>query len=105
MGFRKFVERARSRRIAHMDLRGQMGKETLGTFPAGADEVFFKDLAEFLSVAFQETTGEPFSLSVGGSSDTHQLVRALTKAELFDQCEKCREIDRINAILNAEQRL
>jgi hypothetical protein len=105
MGFRKFVEPARSRRIAHMDLRGQMEKETLGAFPLGADEMFFKDLAEFLNVAFQETTGEPFLLPVGGSTDTHQLVRALTKAELFDRCEKCHGIDRINAILDAEQRV
>jgi hypothetical protein len=65
---------------------------------------WFRDLDEFLNVAFQETMGESFSLPVGGSTDTHQLLRALTKAELFDQCEKCREIDRINAILDAEQR-
>ena len=104
MRFRKFVEPARSRRIAHMDLRAQMEKETLGAFPAGADEEFFTDLAEFLNTAFQETTGEPFSLPVGGSTDTHQLVSALTKAELFDQCQKCSEIDRFNAILDAEQR-
>jgi hypothetical protein len=105
MGFRKLVEPARSRRVAHMDLRAQMEKETLGAFPPGADKVFFKDLTEFLSVAFQETTGEPFSLSVGGSTDTHQLVRALIKAELFDQCKKCGEVDRTNAILDAEQRM
>jgi uncharacterized protein YjbI with pentapeptide repeats len=60
---------------------------------------------DLMNVAFQETTGEPFSLPFGGSTDTHQLVRALTKAELFDQCEKCHEIDRINAILDAEQRV
>ena len=41
MGSRKLVEPARSRRIAHLDLRGQMEKETLGAFPLGADEVFF----------------------------------------------------------------
>jgi hypothetical protein len=102
MKFRKFVESARSRRIAHMDLRTQMERESLGAFPPGADEAFFKDLAEFLNAAFQETTGEPFSLPVGGSTDTHQLVSALIKAELFDQCQKCSEIDRFNAILDAE---
>ena len=90
--FRKFVEPARSRRIAHMDLRAQMQKETLGAFPAGAD-----------NTAFQETTGAPFSLPVGGSTDTDLLVTALTKAELFDQCQKCSEIDRFKAILDAEQ--
>ena len=45
MSFRKFVEPARSRRIAHLDLRAQMEKETLGAFPAGADEEFLTDLA------------------------------------------------------------
>ena len=90
--FRKFVEPARSRRIAHMDLRAQMQKETLGACPAGAD-----------NTAFQETTGAPFSLPVGGSTDTDLLVTALTKAELFDQCQKCSEIDRFKAILDAEQ--
>jgi hypothetical protein len=99
MEFRRFVEPARSRRIAHMDLRAQMQKETLGVFPPRADEEFFTDFAEFLNVAFQETTGAPLSLSVGGSSDTHQLVRAL-----FDQCQKCSERDRIDAILDADQR-
>ena len=102
--FRTFVEAARSRRIAHMDLKAQMEKETLGAFPAGADQEFLTDLEEFLNIAFQETTGEPFSLPVGGSTDTDQLVSALTKAELFDQCQKCSELDRFNAILDAEQR-
>ena len=104
MKFRKFVEPARSRRIAHMDLRAQMEKETLGAFPAGADEEFLTDLAEFLNTAFQETTGAPFALPVGGLPDAHPLISALTKAELFDQCQKCSEIDRFNAILDAEQR-
>jgi hypothetical protein len=36
-------------------------------------------------------------------TDTYQLVRALTKAELYDHCEKCGELDRINAVLDAEQ--
>ena len=101
--FRKFVEPARSRRIAHLDLRAQMEKETLGAFPAGADEEFLTDLAEFLNTAFQETTGAPFALPVGGLPDAHPLISALTKAELFDQCQKCSEIDRFKAILDAEQ--
>ena len=102
MKFRKFVEPARSRRIAHMDLRGQMEKETLGAFPAGADKLFFRDLAEFLNT-LQETTGEPLALPLGVFPDADPLISALTKAELFDQCQKCSERDRFNAILDAEQ--
>jgi len=80
-----------------------MEKETLGAFPVGADKEFLTYLEEFLNIAFQEATGGPFSLPVGGSTDTHQLFSALTKAELFDQCQKCSEIDRFNVILDAEQ--
>jgi len=100
------VEPARSKRIAHMDLRAQMEQqEPLGSFPRGADEEFFKDLEEFLTIAYHAVNGGPFLLSIGGATDTHQLIRALVKAKLFDECAKCREIDRINAILDSEQRI
>ena len=102
MKFRKFVEPVRSRRIAHMDLRAQMEKETRGAFPAGADKLFFRDLAGFLNT-LQETTGEPLALPLGVFPDADPLISALTKAELFDQCQKCSERDRFNAILDAEQ--
>jgi hypothetical protein len=105
MSFRKYVEPARSKRIAHIDLRAQMEqRDPLGAFPPGADELFFKDLEEFLTIAHHAVNDGPFMLSIGGSTDTHQLIRALVKATLFDECEKCDEIDRINAILDLEQK-
>jgi hypothetical protein len=106
MSFREYVEPARNKRIAHMDLRSQMEKEKpLGAFPPGADIQFFKDLEEFLTVAYHAVNGGPFLLSIGGGNDTHQLFRALVKATLFDQCGKCKEIDRANAILDVEQEM
>jgi len=60
MIFRKYVEPARSKRIAHADLRAQMDKGNLGGFPPGADELFFKDLEEFLTAAYQAVNGGPF---------------------------------------------
>jgi hypothetical protein len=103
LSFRKFVETARSKRIAHLDLRAQMEeKGPLGNFPIGADERFFNDLEEFLTTAHQAVNGGPFLLSIGGASDTYQLIQALVKAKLFDQCDKCPELDRMNAVLDTE---
>jgi AbiU2 len=104
MAFRKLVEPARSKRIAHTDFSAQIEKQSLGGYPEGADEHFFKNLEEFLSIAFRVTTGGPFLLSMATPSDTHRLITALRKAEAFDQCTECGEIDRTNAILDAEQR-
>ena len=104
MKFRSYIEPARSRRIAHMDLKAQMEQEgPLGAFPAGADDEFFNDLQEFVTEAYHEINGGPFLISVGMATDTHQLIRSLRKAELFDKCVNCREIDRINAVLDIEE--
>src|SRR5262249_46020054 len=70
--------------------------------PPGADVQFFKDLEEFLTIAFSATNDGPFVLPVGG--DTHELFRALVKATLYDRCKSCNKIDRINAILDFEQK-
>src|SRR5262249_19033690 len=67
MSFRKYVEPARSKRIAHIDLRAQTeDKQPLGAFPEDADKEFFKNLEEFLTIAHQAINGGPFLLSVGG---------------------------------------
>jgi hypothetical protein len=104
MTFRKLVEPARSKRIAHTDFSAHIERQSLGGYPEGADEDFFKNLEEFLSIAFRVTTGGPFLLSMATPNDTSRLITALRKAELFDQCTECSEIDRMNAILDVEQR-
>jgi hypothetical protein len=104
MEFRGHIEPARSKRIAHMDLRTQLENVgPLGGFPTGADESFLADLGEFLNIAYYELTNGPFLLSIDGAIDTHELIRALVKGRLYDGCKLCSDIDRINAVLDVEQ--
>jgi hypothetical protein len=98
MAFRKFVEPARSKRIAHTDFTTHIERHSLGGYPTGSDDNFFKDLEEFLTIAFREIVGGTILLSMATPNDTRRLITALMKAELFDQCTECSEIDRMDAI-------
>jgi hypothetical protein len=52
MSFRKYIEPARSKRVAHIDLHAQLiQRQSLGGFPEGADEEFLEDLQEFVQTA------------------------------------------------------
>ena len=103
MQFRPYIEPARSKRLAHADLRAELDKVTLGIFPAGADRQFLKDLEEFLTIA-NEHLGEPaVSLSIGMSHDAHALVRALVQSQIYDTCAKCTPTERALAVLDLER--
>ena len=103
MQFRPYIEPARSKRLAHADLRAELDKVTLGIFPAGADRQFLKDLEEFLTIA-HEHLGEPaVSLSIGMSHDAHALVRALVQSQIYDTCVKCTPTERALAVLDLER--
>jgi hypothetical protein len=103
MQFRPYIEPARSKRLAHADLRAELDKVTLGIFPAGADRQFLKDLEEFLTIAY-EHLGEPaVSLSIGMSHDAHALVRALVQSQIYDTCAKCTPTERAVAVLDYER--
>jgi hypothetical protein len=105
MQFRPYIEPARSKRLAHADLRAELDKVTLGIFPAGADRQFLKDLEEFLTIA-HEHLGEPaVSLSIGMSHDAHALVRALVQSQICDTCAKCTPTERALAVLDFERAL
>jgi hypothetical protein len=106
MGFRKYIEPARSKRVAHIDLHSQLTqRESLGGFPKDADKRFLQDLQEFASIAYGHLhPGEHFSITVAMSTDTHKLVRALEKSAVFDQCRKCEENEKNAAILDFVQR-
>ena len=54
MGSRKLVEPARSRRIAHLDLRGQMEKRHWERSRSEPTRCFFRDLDEFLKSFFRK---------------------------------------------------
>jgi AbiU2 len=102
MSFRKLIEPARSKRIAHMDLPAQVERQpSLGSFPPGADIKFVQDLQWFIDIAYGHLNqGEHRPIAVALSTDTHQLVRALEKSILFDRCCKCTSGERAAAILD-----
>jgi hypothetical protein len=106
MDFRKYIEKARSKRIAHTDMDAQLvTRESLGAFPKNAERQFLRDLQKFVNIAYGHVTnGQPLPIDVAGATDTDRLVRALTKSVLFDQCSKCGEIDRSTAVLDYKDR-
>jgi hypothetical protein len=97
MEFRKFVEPARSKRIAHTDFTAHVEKHSLGGYPQGSDDKFFEDLEEFLTIVFRDIYGGPCFLG-RTPNDTYRFITTLRKAELYDQCTECSEIDRMDAI-------
>ncbi len=104
--FRQYIEPARSKRIAHVDVSAQVERlENLGAFPKGADVQFLQDLQTFINIAYSHFhNGGNRPIGVAMSTDTHQLVRALEKAVVFDRCAKCNAGERSVAILDYEDR-
>lgn len=105
MDFRKYVEPARSKRIAHADRRSELQQRTLGGFPPDADKQFLKDLEEFLSIANTHIPGAPVSLSLPVANGACQLVSALLKSRLYDACATCSVNERVSAFLGADSEL
>jgi transcriptional regulator with XRE-family HTH domain len=105
--FRQYLEPARSKRIAHADFHAQTEQsEPLGIFPKGADEQFLENLQMFVNVAygyFHQGQERPIVLAM--STDTHQLLKALQKSVVFDNCSKCDEAERAMAFLDYQDQL
>jgi hypothetical protein len=106
MSFRQLIEPARSKRIAHLDLPAQVEQwANLGSFPAGAEIQFLQDLQWFIDIAYGHLSeGDHRPIAIALSTDTHQLVRALEKSVVFDQCRKCTSTERAAAVLGYEGR-
>ncbi|HZR76881.1 hypothetical protein [Bradyrhizobium sp.] len=104
--FRAKLEPARSKRIAHTDLHSQVNRlDAMGRFDKGEDAKFFVDLQAFFDVAYRHVFNDRAPpIAVGGSTDTHMVIRAVKKATLFDQCHRCDESDRAAAFLDFERR-
>jgi transcriptional regulator with XRE-family HTH domain len=104
--FRQYIEPARSKRIAHVDMAAQVERlENLGSFPKGADVQFLQDLQTFIDIAYGHFhNGGHRPIAIAMSTDTHQLVRALEKAVVFDRCTKCNAGERAVAVLDYEDR-
>jgi AbiU2 len=88
--FRACIEPARSKRLAHADLRAELDEVALGKFSDGADRQFLKDLEAFLTIAHEHLGETPISLS-GISHDVHALVRALVTSQIYDRCTNVRQ--------------
>jgi hypothetical protein len=106
MSFRLLIEPARSKRIAHMDLPAQIEQwDNLGAFPRGAEVQFLQDLQTFINIAYGHFNGGGHHpIAVAMSTDSHQLVRALEKSVLFDECLRCTSSERAVAVLDYEDR-
>ncbi len=104
MMFRRLIEPARSKRIAHMDLPAQLEQwDNLGAFPRGAEIEFLRNLQAFINIAYGHFhDGGHHPIAVAMSTDSHQLVRALEKAAVFDECLKCTSGERAVAVLDYE---
>jgi hypothetical protein len=102
--FRQYIEPARSKRIAHVDLPAQIERwENLGAFPRGADTQFLLDLQTFVNVAYGHFhDGEHWPIAVAMSTDTYKLVRALEESVVFNRCSKCSAGERAVAVLDYE---
>lgn len=104
MAFRASVEGARNKRLAHVDLEAQLNQlAALGGFAVGSDRQFLEDLQEFVDIAHRHLCDAPRPIRAGAATDTHQLIRALRKSDLYDACQTCDEHHRIAAVLNAEK--
>jgi hypothetical protein len=104
MAFRELIEPARSKRIAHVDLPAQIEQwGNLGAFPQGSEIEFLQNLQDFINTAYGHFhEGGHHPIVVAMSTDTHQLVRALEKSLIFEQCPKCTSGERAVAVLDYE---
>lgn len=87
MAFRRKIEPARSKRIAHLDLKAQIQTmENLGKFEPGEDLQFLLDLQSFFDIAYGHLhNGASKPIARPGAADTYKLVTALRKAVSYDE--------------------
>ncbi len=106
MAFRAKIEKARSKRIAHVDLDAQVSRApAMGGFQPGEDFKFLRDLQQFVNVAYgQLHNGHIRPIRPAVSSDAYRLIRALEKAALYDRCYRCSETDRNADLLDFQGR-
>jgi hypothetical protein len=106
MHFRDKLNPARNKRIAHTDLHSQVNRlEAMGCFDKGEDVEFFLNLQSFFDVAYHHVHGVSAPpIRVGGSTDSHKVIRAVEKATLYDRCPRCTERQRAIDMLDFEDR-
>ena len=98
--YRATVEPARSKLVAHADLRAHLQQLTLGGCTEAEEREFWVNLQDFVSAAHEEAFGGPFEIDAAmpegdGASLIHRLVDAADDQDLVEQ-EKGFLLRRIN---------
>lgn len=68
---------ARNRLLSHSDLETILNERILGEFPAGEDVQYFKDLQEFLDVAFKTVCEDPMKFTNYAGEDAAKLASSI----------------------------
>ncbi len=87
--FKKNIEGARNKLLAHYDKNTFMSDKVLGTFPEGDDEKFIKALEEMCNVLHQASFDCIFGkISVAMAGDVLDLKKTLKRAVAFEKLFK-----------------
>jgi hypothetical protein len=87
--FRKNIEGARNKLLAHYDKNTFMSDKVLGTFPEGDDEKFIKALEEMCNVLHQASFDRIFGdIVVAMPGDVLDLKKTLKRAVAFEKIFK-----------------
>jgi hypothetical protein len=92
MTFRVKIEKARSKRVAYIDLDAQVSRlPNVGKFDPGEDLEFLNNLQDFVNVAYGELHGGNVRPLRPPQGDAYKLIRAMEKATLYERCYRCSE--------------
>ena len=83
-GFRKYVQDARHKLIAHLDREATLSQGSLGAFPQGAIEQFWSDLQEFIDRIHNRYCGGVFPIDAVNMYNAQDLVETLKKSVHYD---------------------
>lgn len=82
--FRKYIEKARNKILAHFDKNTFLSETTLGTFPLGEDNKFIKTLEKMTNIIHQACCGERYGeIVVTGTGDVHDFIKSLKYSIAF----------------------
>jgi hypothetical protein len=86
MSFRKYIEHARNKLIAHHDKTAVVTRTVLGDFPNGEEVKLLAALEQLYNVFHKASSGEIFGEMVSShSGDVLDLKNTLRKAMAFDK--------------------
>jgi hypothetical protein len=83
-GFRSKIIDARHKILGHIDVKTALSNNVLGTFNAGEDKTFMKNLEEICDVTFREAFSKPFGeVCLGLPGDVLDFKKSLRMANAF----------------------